>query len=177
MLAIFKEPLKTVTVMTEKELRQDNWRLKGIIDKQSEKIKHLESELNKPHNDQYLKVEINRIKQLYGTLLDSYNKLRAKQGLEALKNNPINPDEIILQVCKYYDISVNELTGRCRKRTLTRARQVVSYVLSKKGYSLADIGKMLGNRDHSTIIYSKNLLIYSLQSFHESEQTFINSLV
>jgi hypothetical protein len=33
MIGLFKEPLKTVTVMTEKELRQDNWRLKGIIDK------------------------------------------------------------------------------------------------------------------------------------------------
>lgn len=176
MLTLFKPLPKTVTVMNEKELRQDNWRLKGIIDKQAEKIKHLES-LSVSRTDKNIKAELARIKQLYGTLLHSYNKLRAKQGLETRTYNPSSPDEIVMEVCKYYGITVTQLLGRSRKKEIKDPRHVASYILCKCGYSLKAVGKILGNRDHTTIINSRDRVIYDLENMPEGDRNFINSFL
>ena len=175
MLAIFKEPQKTVTTMTEKELRQDNWSLKGIIDKQAEKIKQLESN-SKPKEDIYLKSELNRLKQLYGTLLHHYNELRAKQNSESFSINPANPDEILLEVSKYYGITVTQILGRSRKKEIKNPRHIVCYILTKRGYSLSTVGKIMG-RDHSTIINSRDWVIYNLYEMPESDKNFINNFL
>lgn len=174
MLTLFKPLPKNVTVMNEKELRKEVWRLKGIIDRQYEKIKSIDV---RPRTDISLKAELARIKQLYGTLLHSYNKLRAKQGLETRTYNPSNPDEIVMEVCKYYGITVAQLLGRSRKKEIKNPRHVASYILCKCGYSLKAVGKILGNRDHTTIINSRDRVIYDLENMPEGDRNFINSFL
>lgn len=51
-MTMFEEAPKTITAMTEKELRQDNWRLKGKIDKLTAQIEALKSEPKE--NNEYL---------------------------------------------------------------------------------------------------------------------------
>ena len=58
-------------------------------------------------------------------------------------------------VCNAFAITRNELLSNTRIRTIAVARQVAMY-LSKDltGYSYAEIGKVFGNRDHSTVVHA-----------------------
>lgn len=67
----------------------------------------------------------------------------------------INPQEILSKVAGYFGITVEKLTGKGRDGKSSLARQVATYLLKKDiELSFAEIGYLLGNRDHSTIIYS-----------------------
>lgn len=62
---------------------------------------------------------------------------------------------IIDVVCKQLEIDYVDLKSPSRKRHLAEARIICAYFLRKyTKLSLAHIGEMLGNRDHSTILYS-----------------------
>ena len=58
-------------------------------------------------------------------------------------------------VADHFDVSVDKLQGKTRKRQVVIARQLSMY-LSKKmtNKSLKAIGENFGGRDHSTVIYS-----------------------
>lgn len=62
--------------------------------------------------------------------------------------------EIIEAVCEFYKLTHMELVSHRRTQNLTYARQVAMYLareLTPKSYP--EIGRMLGNRDHSTVIH------------------------
>jgi len=62
---------------------------------------------------------------------------------------------IIDSVCRFYDISPNAILGPTRKKKIARARQIVIYLAREKiKQSYSAIGRKLGNRDHTTILYS-----------------------
>lgn len=59
-------------------------------------------------------------------------------------------------VCGHFGISLADLTGRRRPENIAHARQVAMYVLryglpGKRRLTNADIGRLLGGRDHSTV--------------------------
>lgn len=58
-------------------------------------------------------------------------------------------------VCEYFDITIDQLKSKTRKRKIAQARQVAMY-LSKKltSKSLKLIGQNFGGRDHSTVIHA-----------------------
>ena len=61
---------------------------------------------------------------------------------------------IVQTVADYFDLSVEELTGKNRERKTALARQVAMYLMREENnYSFAEIAKALGNRNHATIIY------------------------
>ncbi|NNC95960.1 MAG: chromosomal replication initiator protein DnaA [Chitinophagales bacterium] len=58
-------------------------------------------------------------------------------------------------VCEYFDVDVEKLKEKTRKRAIVQARQLSMFLA--KNYtknSLKVIGKHFGNRDHSTVIHS-----------------------
>lgn len=60
---------------------------------------------------------------------------------------------IIDIVSKYLNISIDDIKSKNRKSEVTEARNICAFLL--KNYTeltLSNIGKELGNRDHSTII-------------------------
>lgn len=64
------------------------------------------------------------------------------------------PSTIINTVADYYEISPEDITSKKRDMKTSRARHVVMYLLRQQNYcNLSEIGKVLGNRDHSTVIY------------------------
>jgi len=73
-------------------------------------------------------------------------------GLRAI---PITIPEIQQAVCEFYRIKISELVSNRRSRAFSIPRQIAIH-LSREltGLSLADIGAVFGNKDHSTIIYS-----------------------
>jgi hypothetical protein len=63
--------------------------------------------------------------------------------------------DIINTVATYYGLSVADLSAQSRADHLVRARHVACYLAHKlTGKPYAQIGRMLGNRDHSTIRYA-----------------------
>lgn len=70
-------------------------------------------------------------------------------------NRPLTLDDIIQQVCKHYGVSESDVLGRSRKREYVNARQVIIYLAQKHTKMPANrIGKLIGGRDHSTVIHS-----------------------
>jgi chromosomal replication initiator protein len=54
-------------------------------------------------------------------------------------------------IARYFEVSLDELTGRSRKPLLTQARAIAVAALKERGRSNADVAEVLGGRDRSTI--------------------------
>ena len=79
---------------------------------------------------------------------------------EALRNNaqeqkrPRHPDDLIKNVCNFYDIKPLQIKSAKRSSYLVRARQICMYLLKNElGLTFVEIGNLLGGRDHTTIMY------------------------
>lgn len=82
----------------------------------------------------------------------------AKQIVKSFNNN-VTKDLSIAFIQKtvgdYYTISEEQLKGKSRKREIVQARQVAMYFVKQfTDFSLKHIGQQFGNRDHSTVIHS-----------------------
>jgi len=70
-------------------------------------------------------------------------------------NKEISVEFIQDLVANHFDVPVEKLSGKTRKRHVVVARQLSMYLAKKMtDQSLKAIGDMFGGRDHSTIIYS-----------------------
>ena len=64
-----------------------------------------------------------------------------------------HPADIIDVVAAYYGLTTELLIAETRKKNVAHARQVAAYLLRQEtARSLADIGRLLGDRGHSTIL-------------------------
>ena len=65
-----------------------------------------------------------------------------------------HPDEIIDNVCSYYNVKPTKLKSPKRDAFLVRPRQVAMFLLKKQmGLTFVEIGHLLGGRDHTTIMH------------------------
>ncbi len=59
---------------------------------------------------------------------------------------------IIKEVCRFEDITIEEIQNRSRKREYVETRQKTMYFAEKfTGLTFENIGKMIGDKDHSTV--------------------------
>ncbi|WP_342265331.1 chromosomal replication initiator protein DnaA [Cardinium endosymbiont of Philonthus spinipes] len=59
------------------------------------------------------------------------------------------------QVVAYYNISLDDLKGKSRKKEIVSARQVAMHLIKKyTTHSLKSIGAYFGGRDHTTVIHA-----------------------
>ena len=66
----------------------------------------------------------------------------------------IDPEKILEEVSRQYKVTTADLLGRGRSKTIALARQVAMYLLIYElELSPTDVGRFLGNRDHSTVIH------------------------
>lgn len=81
----------------------------------------------------------------------------AKHALGAVreeKRRNLHPDAVIKAVCDFYSIKTTQIKGPKRDASLVKARQVCMYLLKNElGVTLAEIGNLLGGRDHTTIMH------------------------
>ncbi len=70
-------------------------------------------------------------------------------------DEPLTVDDIVDKVCNHYNVTTTSINTRSRKRDFVVARQVSMYLAAKYTKMPASrIGKLVGNRDHSTVIHS-----------------------
>lgn len=74
-----------------------------------------------------------------------------------VSEEPLTVEEIIESVCQHYNVTPANINSRSRKKDYVMARQVSIYLAQKYTKMPATrIGKLVGGRDHSTVIYSCN---------------------
>lgn len=82
----------------------------------------------------------------------------AKQMLKNFikhSNKEISIEYIQKLVCEYFEIPVDAVKSKSRKREIVQARQISMYLAkSHTKASLKSIGQFFGGRDHSTVIYA-----------------------
>ena len=62
---------------------------------------------------------------------------------------------IIEKVAAYYSISMDDIKGSSRQKNTALARQIAMYLIRKLiNMPLADIGEVMGGKDHSTVMHS-----------------------
>ena len=79
---------------------------------------------------------------------------RALHKKEEKTKAHIHADDVITLVCDYFHVKTTQLKGPKRDAALVKARQVAMYLLKKElELPYAEIGNVLGGRDHTTIIH------------------------
>jgi chromosomal replication initiator protein len=74
-------------------------------------------------------------------------------------------DSLIDSVSGYYTVTKSDVIGNSRARDCIVPRQVIMYLAKTKlRMSLAKIGKMLGDRNHTTVMHSVNRVEQQLKS-------------
>ena len=72
-----------------------------------------------------------------------------------LPRRNVSSKQIIELVCRYYDITNDELRGKSRKRELVIPRQIIMYLLREETRSsFPSIGEEIGKRDHTTVMHA-----------------------
>lgn len=72
-----------------------------------------------------------------------------------IDDKPLTVDDIVETVCNHFNVSPSSINGKSRKRELVVARQVSMYLAQKyTKMPTSRIGKLVGGRDHSTVIHS-----------------------
>lgn len=70
------------------------------------------------------------------------------------EKNFFRPDEVIKNICVFYNIKETLIKGPKRDSYLVKARQIAMYILKQDlALSFAEIGNILGGRDHTTIMH------------------------
>ena len=100
--------------------------------------------------------------------------------LENIKDINVSKEKIFSLIKYMFGINEQDLRGRKNDKKTNFARQVAAYLLiEKSNFSTGQAGKILGNRNHSTIIYSvnkiKKVLLKDVELKQEIEKTIIQS--
>lgn len=92
---------------------------------------------------------------VYNSNIDMRLAERVIKRAVKIDDKPLTVDEIIETVCNHFNVSPSAVGGKSRKRDFVVARQVSMYLTQKYTKMPASrIGKLVGNRDHSTVIHS-----------------------
>ena len=69
----------------------------------------------------------------------------------------VTPDTIIQAACSHFNMTKTELLGKSKRQEIVRARQICIYLMCDMlALPLVSVGKVMGGRDHSTIIYARD---------------------
>ena len=70
-------------------------------------------------------------------------------------NRKVSLDDIQMACSKYFEISMEDLKSKRRSRNIARPRQVAMYLAkTMTSHSLPQIGRAIGDRDHTTVIHA-----------------------
>ena len=96
-----------------------------------------------------------------------------KELFDKKQRKVVTVDLIMTTVADYYSITVDDLTSQSRRRQVTVPRQIAMYLTRElTGMSLPQIGISFGNRDHSTVVHSCDLVADNLKT----SQTMVSQI-
>ena len=66
-------------------------------------------------------------------------------------------ERIIGEVCKYFDITRDDIVGKRRNREFVEPRMIAIYLIAEfLDLPLINIGQLVGGRDHTTVMHARN---------------------
>ena len=78
------------------------------------------------------------------------------RGMPA-RHAQVSADDVMTLITTEFAITARELTGKSRTQTVSLPRQIAMYLLrDHTESSLEDVGRIFGNRDHTTVLYAVN---------------------
>ena len=89
----------------------------------------------------------------------------AREALGAIPNPahdaedepPVTPEDVRAGAATHWEVSIDSLTSGLRSRNVVVPRQVAMYIMKTDlDLAYADIGRLFGGRNHSTVIHSVN---------------------
>lgn len=76
----------------------------------------------------------------------------------------LQPQEVVDLVAHYFNLSAEKLLGRDRSHNVALPRQIAMYLLREEAkVSLPQIGRVLGGRDHTTVMYAIDKISKEIQ--------------
>lgn len=149
-----------------------------LISKCEEKGLHLEESimetlcLNLKQNIRELEGIIINLKlqsTVNGVTIDNKLVKEVLAGFSNRAHKEVNVESILNIVSEFLKVPVNSILGKGRTRNVVQARQLAMYFSKKFTQKpLSMIGAALGGKDHSTVIYSCEIV----ESLLETDQTF-----
>ena len=74
-----------------------------------------------------------------------------------MRRAQVTAEEVMSLITSEFAITARELIGKSRTQSVSLPRQIAMFLLREHTEnSLEDIGKIFGNRDHTTVIYAVN---------------------
>ena len=126
------------------ELKDDIFQL--IASTIQSNVRELEGALNKVMAYHQLK-NIEPTKESVKSILSSFEAQSMKKSL--------TPKELIIVVSEFYDVAIDDLTGKSREKRLANPRQIIMFLLREElKMSYPAIGTELGGRDHTTAMHA-----------------------
>lgn len=92
----------------------------------------------------------------------------ALDSLSGPRRAQLTPQSIIGCVSKYFGLSLDDLTGKSRDKSVVVPRQIGMYLVREEtSASLEQIGQMLGGRDHTTVMHGWDKISAAVQEDHQ----------
>lgn len=159
-------------------------------------IKHLQEEYGTKLNYEAISFIANNIKsnirQLTGSMQKVYNssmldekymnriltvedaKELASEYIDSIQNREITVDLIVDIVAEHYKVTSEGIISKSRKKELIKPRHIVMYLaLNLTNLTQEEIGKCLGNRDHSTISNGRDKITNELLTNKSLEKNLV----
>lgn len=99
----------------------------------------------------------------------------AKSTLKSIVNDQekeLSVDNILEAITTHFDVDMQTLKGKCRKKENVFPRQVAMYMLKElTNLPLKSIGYHFGGRDHSTVIHAVQSISEAIESDKNVEKT------
>jgi chromosomal replication initiator protein len=99
----------------------------------------------------------------------------AKSTLKSIVNDQekeLSVENILDAVTNHFDVNINTLKGKCRKKENVFPRQVAMFMLKElTNLPLKSIGYHFGGRDHSTVIHAVQSISEAMESDKSIEKT------
>lgn len=84
---------------------------------------------------------------------------------DILRHKPITIDQVLEAVASFYNVAIDDLTGRSRNKEVVLPRQVAMFLLREEtDASLPQIGDVLGGRDHTTVMYAHDKISEQIET-------------
>ncbi|MBT3356342.1 chromosomal replication initiator protein DnaA [bacterium] len=161
MADVNKPDLETRIAIINKKLVEKNFSLPENV------VEYLATHIY--HNVRELEGALNKIIvtfQLRNTVptIEDVTEM-TKDVISINRQKDLTVDKVIRSVGDFYDVKLEEITGKARQKKIVKPRQIVIYFLRQElNLSFPEIGKSLGGRDHSTAIYGYEKITKELEN-------------
>lgn len=112
------------------------------------------------------------------------NLLLAEEALQDIispnEKRIITPDFIVEVVAEHHNLTPADILSKDKSRNISYPRQIVMYLCRKlTDLSVTDIGKILGGRDHSTVLHGYDKILNDIEkdaSLHNTIDVLIKKI-